>query len=847
MTDRLKIQVMLDAVEKITAPLKKIQRASSETAAALKATRTQIRDLEKQQGQIQGFRERQAALNKATQALEHARQKHRLYAQEVAAAGPPTEAQAEKLRKLANSAEFLRQRVSKQSKQMAETRRELDAAGISTNRLRAIEQQLKSSMDASTASMKAQERRLEALAAKQKQLTAARKDYDRSMSAAGSLAMTGGTALGTAYAISRPLKAVTNAFMPAENASTQLSGSLMNADGKVAAEYKQIDDLAKRLGDRLPGTTADFTEMMTMFRRQGLSVKSILGGTAESAAYLAVQLNMPATAAAEFASKMQDSTRTAETDMMGLMDTIQRTFYLGVDPQNMLAGFNKLSPAMSILRQEGLDGAKTLAPLLVMMDQTGMAGESAGNAIRKVFSAGMDVKRFGKANALLKDLNTGIKLDFTDGKGEFGGLDNLFKQLDKLKLLSTEQRTSVMKAMFGDDAETLQVVETLMSKGMAGYREVEAKMKAQADLRMRVNQQLGTMANITEATQGSFTNAMSELGIVIAPQLKAIITWVGELAVGLGQWIKDNPKLAATIFWVAAGIATLATLVAGLTLTMASIIVPMAAVRYGLAILGFKGFSAVALLTKGIGLVVNVVRALSTAVLANPILAVIAALAYGAYLIWSNWSTLKPMWDTFWSDVGRGASTAWEFMKQGALELWQWFTGLPSRFITIGAQLLDGLITGITSRLGNLKTIIQGVGTGAIDWFKERLGIRSPSRVFAELGGFTMAGLQQGLQGGAGGVLAQINAVSGQLKGIGTGLVLGAVTPVMAGVSIDNRPPMAASAGRGPVTIAGDQIHLTVHVAGGDPREIRRVVEQTLEEHARRKAARIRSSLTDRE
>ncbi len=40
------------------------------------------------------------------------------------------------------------------------------------------------------------------------------------------------------------------------------------------------------------------------------------------------QLRMPVTAAAEFASKMQDATQPAEGDMMGLMDTIQRAYYL---------------------------------------------------------------------------------------------------------------------------------------------------------------------------------------------------------------------------------------------------------------------------------------------------------------------------------------------------------------------------------------------------------------------------------------------------------------------------------------------------------------------------------------
>ncbi|MDT1863028.1 hypothetical protein FPK50_29000, partial [Acinetobacter baumannii] len=76
--------------------------------------------------------------------------------------------------------------------------------------------------------------------------------------------------------------------------------------------------------------------------------------------------------AAEFAAKLQDATQTTEKDMMSLMDVIQRGYYAGVDPGNMLQGFSKISAAMDIIKQQGLDAAKTFAPLLVMADQASM-------------------------------------------------------------------------------------------------------------------------------------------------------------------------------------------------------------------------------------------------------------------------------------------------------------------------------------------------------------------------------------------------------------------------------------------------------------------------------------------
>ena len=83
-----------------------------------------------------------------------------------------------------------------------------------------------------------------------------------------------------------------------------------------------------------------------------------------------------------------------------------------------------------------------------------------------------------------------------------------------------------MKAMFGDDAETMQVLSILMDKGLAGYNEAAAKMTAQADLQKRVNDQLGTLSNLWEAAQGTFTNVLASVGETVAPQAKAITTWL---------------------------------------------------------------------------------------------------------------------------------------------------------------------------------------------------------------------------------------------------------------------------------------------------------------------------------
>ncbi|MCQ8865338.1 phage tail protein, partial [Escherichia coli] len=56
------------------------------------------------------------------------------------------------------------------------------------------------------------------------------------------------------------------------------------------------------------------------------------------------------------------------------------------------------------------------------------------------------------------------------------------------------------------------------------------------------------------------------------------------------------------------------------------------------------------------------------------------------------------------------------------------------KFTDFGGHLIDGLINGIRNKWASLKTSITGMGDSISDWFSEKLGIHSPSRVFLWVG-----------------------------------------------------------------------------------------------------------------
>jgi TP901 family phage tail tape measure protein len=849
MATDLKLRVLLNLVENATRPLRGIVGGSNQAATALKAARDRLKELDRVQRDVGAFRELRTGAATTSAQLEAAQQRVGQLARQMNAAGVPTRALSREFAAARREASQLRATHDQQQQQLQQLRTRLSGAGIDTRQLAQHERNLRENMRSTTAEMERQQRALAELAARQRRLADARARMEATqrtagkMQAAGAGMAAGGAATGAALAV--PV----SAYAKAEDSATQLSGALMRAGAIVPPEFQKINDLAMKLGDRLPGTTSDFQDMMTMLTRQGISAKSILGGTGEAAAYLGVQLKKAPAEAAEFAAKMQDATKTTEKDMLSLMDVIQRTFYLGVDDNNMLMGFAKLSPAMDTIKQKGLEGAKALAPLLVMADQAGMQGEASGNAFRKIFQMGMDKKKVAKAN---KDLGPGQQLDFTDGKGEFGGLDKMFKQFDKLKGLTTQKRLSVLKTVFGDDAETLQAVSLLMEKGIAGYQEVQGKMSAQASLQDRVNKQLGTLKNLWEAAAGTFTNSMAALGETIAPELKATTEWLGETAQNVGAWARENPRLAGGLMKTAAVLAVLLTAGGALLLMLGSILGPLAALKFAMTTLGLQG-GILSTVLGGAGAALRMVGSavlfIGRALLMNPIGLAITAIGLAAYAIYTYWEPIKGFFGGLWDQVkgafsgGLGGIAAlilnWSplgLFYQAFASVLSWFgIQLPAKFSELGANLTAGLVNGIIGGLGAVKDAIGNVGATAIAWFKEKLGIHSPSRVFGELGGFISQGAALGMESEQGRV---VRAAVGLATAATTAFTPAAAAPLQVGAPIGGAQVAAAAP-------AGQTIVNIYAQPGMDAAAIARAVSAELDKRDRAKQSRIGSRLSD--
>jgi len=168
--------------------------------------------------------------------------------------------------------------------------------------------------------------------------------------------------------------------------------------------------------------------------------------------------------------------------------------------------------------------------------------------------------------------------------------------------------------------------------------------------------------------------------------------------------------------------------------------------------------------------------------------------------------------------------------------------GWPLKMTQAGADMVIGLIAGIRSKIGAAVEAIGGVGGGVIDRFKAMLGIHSPSRVFAQLGQFTMQGLAGGLLRAQALPMQAMAGLGTRMQQAGAGVAMAAALATT--VAIDKRPPVAAF--QSAAQPSGDTYNITIHAGStAQGQDIAQQVRAELERIEREKRARSRSRLSD--
>ena len=491
----------------------------------------------------------------------------------------------------------------------------------------------------------------------------------------------GGVLFGAGLATAAALKPAIDAYAQLEESQNRLKSTMMGAGGFLDEEkFRSISGLAVQLGNELKGNSADFFTMINKQMQLGTSVETILNGVGRSTAYLAIATNQGYEAAAEMSSKLKYATGVADAQMNQFLDTIARTYNLGVKTEDMEMAFARSAGALKTLNLQGLGAAQSLAPLYALLAKAGQNGERIGTNMEAIFNQMMDTKKMGKFNNALQEF--GMHAQFVNKKtGQFMGVKNMLKQLDQLKTLNPQQLSNVVAAWLGPGFDA-SFVKIFTSAGTEGYKAMVHQMNNQATIDQKVAVQNDGFNLRWEALVGTWDNVMAAFGATLMPVLKPLLDMLNNLAGALQVFIEKHPLIFQFISTFAA--------IASAGLMLAGII-------------------------KIIQGITMVVRILNITLLLNPFVLIAAVAIAVVILIMTHWEEISSFFRELWIDVYNGFFSAMNWIKNLFLDytpqglIYKHWDGIVNYFSNLWARVKAIF----TNAWGSIKTFF-GFGDGNI-------------------------------------------------------------------------------------------------------------------------------------
>jgi len=509
---------------------------------------------------------------------------------------------------------------------------------------------------------------------------------------------------GILTALETPVKA----FADLDEATTDFSVSAMNNLGQVPQIIEEINKQAIALGNKLPGTTADFTKAATALKEQGVSLETITKGGLNAASYMAVVLKQPPAYAAEMVAKLREAYGLADDELVKMTDLTQKAkFAFGLNADDIKYSAAYMGGKLNELHMTGVKNAEMLLAFQGYAQQHGIGSSQFGTNmamfITRMTTLGQRLRKHSPEMREVAGLlhNLGVQFEVFDKKGKFLGLENLFEQMKKLKSLTDAQRSLVFNKLFGEEGERIGAAIMDMNEKGGLQKQVE-KLHEQADLMQRIDAITKSVKNTWEALTGTLTNLWASVG---EPMVKTMIPYINQLNDFIGgplmDWVAQHKEL---VKWLG-----------------------LAAGAAGVLLVALGGLGIVA---GAVGTGLSVLCGLFAA-LTWPVTLTIAALVGGAILIIKYWDQVKAFFTGVWQGFMAGIQPVMPQLRQ----LWQ---GIK----LVGRVLLDLIDTifGLIGPIDASTSKFQSFGTVVGKVFAD--GVRSFVAVYNVMQYFTVLSIR---------------------------------------------------------------------------------------------------------
>lgn len=717
MSNNLKLQVLLNAVDRASRPFKAIQTESKSLSGSIRDTQKTLKELNAQAGRVEGFRKTSGQLAVTGQALKKAKQEAAELAIQFKATEKPTRAQAQVMESAKRAAAELQLKYNGLRQSVQRQRLELRQAGINTRTLSSDERRLKASVNEATASLNRQRDALARNSQQQARLSRINQRYQSGKALAGNLAGAGAAGVGVATA---GIVAGTAVLKPGYDFAQKNSElqAVLGLD-KSSADMLALRGQARQLGDTTAASADDAAAAQIIIAKSGADKDGILAAT-PTTLNMSLSNRRSMEENATLLMGVKSAFGLANDKVAHIGDVISATM------NKSAADFEGLSDTLTyaapVAKNAGISVEETAAMAGALADAK-IIGSMAGTGSRAVITRLQAPT--GKAYEAINEL--GVKT--ADRKGNMRPLFSILKEMQKSfdkNNLGTSQRAEYMKTIFGEEASSSAAV--LMTAAASGKLDNLTKVLKDSD--GKTEELVKVMQDNLGGDFKEFQSAYEAVGIDLFDQQESALRQLTQTAtkyvLKLDQWIQKNKGLSQTLLKIVGGGVAIIGMLGAIGLVAWPVVMGINAIIAGASLLGTV-FAAV-----GSG-ILTVLGALTW-----PLVGIAAVIVAGAIMIRKYWEPIS----AFFSGVVEGLKAAFapvsemfaplkpvfDWLGEKLQAAWKWFGDLIAPVKSTQESLDSCKNAGVrfgqalADVLAKPLQLFNKLRSG-VDWLLEKLGL----------------------------------------------------------------------------------------------------------------------------
>lgn len=596
----LRLQVILNAVDKLTRPFRTAQASSKELATAIQQSRARLKELDAQAGKIEGFRKTSAQLAVTGNNLKAAREEAARLATQFTDTNRPTAAQARLLEQARNRVSELQTKYNGLRQSVQKQRLALNEAGMDTRKLSSAQRELRQNADETRQALDRQQKSLKRLGEQQARVNAVRERYSRSLEVRDRIAGAGATTSAAGLAMGAPVVAAVKSYASMEDAmkgvAKQVNG-LRDDDGNRTARFYEMQDAIKAASEKLPmeNGAVDYAALVEGGARMNVAnpndswedQKRDLLAFASTAAKAATAFELPADELSEGLGKIASLYKVPTRNIEQLGDALNylddNAMSKGADIIDVLQRMGGVADRLDFRK------AAALGSTFLSLGAAPEVAASAANAmVRELSIATMQSDRFMDGMDMLK-----LKPEELEKQMTKDAMGTILRVMEKVEKLPQDKRLSAMTMLFGkeygDDAAKLanNLPELRRQLQLTAGNSANGSMQKESDINR------DSLSAQWMLVKTGAQNAFSSLGETLRQPLIDIMDYVKRVTGALRRWIEVNPQLAGTLMKVAAATAAITLGLGTLAVVVAAVLGPLAVLRFGFSMLGVKTLPSV--------------------------------------------------------------------------------------------------------------------------------------------------------------------------------------------------------------------------------------------------------------